>query len=63
MYTTLHMKETTIRVPVNLRDNIKAAALARAKYIGINKLSMVDYLRLLIAEQPKDLSTGIQKSI
>lgn len=44
---------TTIQVPAKLRDDIKASAHRYAKDVGINKLSMVDYLQLLIAKQPK----------
>ena len=44
---------TTVQVPRTLRDDIKSAAKKRAERMGINKLSMVDYLLLLIQEQPK----------
>lgn len=47
---------TTIQVPAKLRDDIKEAAQTRAKHMGISKLSMVDYLQLLIREE---LSTDI----
>lgn len=38
---------TTIQVPIQVRDAIKTAAGKRAHKMGISKLSMADYLKLV----------------